>query len=112
MRCGGALCICGWSVLASAFEQRWRAYVHEPVLSGSILFPVALVTDRPVSDALSVTRDSCNSKQRLPLGAAAYRAYSCIVWDTRVRPSDKPHQRHGAVRHEDGLHGQSVYTHT
>jgi hypothetical protein len=49
MRCG-ALCICSWSVLASAFEQRWRAYVHEPVSSGSILFPVALVTDLSVSD--------------------------------------------------------------
>jgi hypothetical protein len=28
---GGALCICDWSVLASAFVQCWRVYVHEPV---------------------------------------------------------------------------------
>jgi hypothetical protein len=107
---GGALCICGWCVLASAFEQRVRAYVHEPVfVRVAILFPVSLVTDRSVSDALSVTRDSGNSKQRLPLWAEW--AYSCIVW-TRVRPSDKPHQRHGAVRHGDGRHGQSAYLHT
>ncbi len=31
MSCGGALCICGWSVLASVFVQCWRVCVHEPV---------------------------------------------------------------------------------
>jgi hypothetical protein len=31
MSCGGALCICGWSALASAFVQCWSVCVHEPV---------------------------------------------------------------------------------
>jgi hypothetical protein len=42
------LCIRCWSVVVSAFVQRWRVHVHETVFV--ILFPLALVTVLSVSD--------------------------------------------------------------
>ena len=108
----------------SVIEECWHVYVHEPVF-----VRVDLVSSCPFSQpSLSVTRDSCHPTQRLPYccceavmgehyfwGHDVLRClaeYSCIVWNTRVRPSDQLHRRHGAFQHEDGLRGQSVYIHT
>ena len=55
MRC--VLCIRDWSVVTSAFVQRWRVYAHEPVFVRVVLFPLALVTTLADSD-LPLTRES------------------------------------------------------
>ena len=48
-----------WLVCAGISFVQCRVFVHEPVLVGSIVFPV-------VTRPLSVTRDSCHPTQRLP----------------------------------------------
>jgi hypothetical protein len=99
---GGALCISCFSTLASAFVQCWRLYpvcACACVCQGRSCFQLHLS-----QTALSVTRDSCHSKQGLPYwsceevigkhyfwGNEILRFLgedSCIVWNTRVRPSD------------------------
>jgi hypothetical protein len=57
---GGALCICGWSGLVSAFVQCCRGYVHEPVF---VMVDLVSSCDTP---SPSVTRDSCHPTQGLP----------------------------------------------
>ena len=57
------LFIRGWSVVTTAFVQRWLVYAHDPVFVS-----VDLVSTCPCHSPLcqSVTRDFCHTTQRLP----------------------------------------------